>query len=445
MPQPICSSTPESAQWLLNGLSININGLNRVTSSIFQSLLQHRHLLFLQESKFSSADRLQSCDYFLQTTDASARSFWSHSTFLEFTGHHGVGIIITGNPPFGPVVDKTATYASNPLLNNRYILLETTFHEHLLFLHCIYAPVHHNDCPPFFEALPPDFPADAQHVMGGDFNQTLDPNMDQGNGNDRHHQHGREQLLHWMSSLHLLDDCRLTHPDIKEFTGPKLRHRLDYCLFSFGIFDDYFQTIQHCSNKHFFHADHVPIAFTIASRDYPLQTRKPWRCPLWLLQDKDVQAHLQSTLAHLLTTIMPYNNPGCLLDEHKRKDSVFLRRTFTEIRHHHLQYHELLLRRVRDLESFSTSPSNSPSSLQRARLELQANTEAMKEIHRTARFKLDLYQTENCSNNFFRPPTPPTLQLAITAVTLPDGSLSKDQSTIARLHRRYWGHIFRST
>lgn len=124
---------------------------------------------------------------------------------------------------------------------------------------------------------------------------------------------------------------------------------------------------------------------------------------------------------------------------------MFLRRTFTEIRHRHLQYHELLLRRVRDLESSSTSPSNSPPSLQRARLELQANTEAMEEIHRTARFKLDLYQTENCSKNFFRPPTPPTLQLAITAVTLPEGSLSKDQSTIARLHRRYWGHIFRST
>lgn len=275
---------------------------------------------FFKNPNFSSADRLQSCDYFLQTTDASARSFWSHSTFPEFTGHHGAGIIIIGNSPFGPVVDKTATYASNPLLNNRYILLETTFHEHLLFLHCIYAPVHHNYRPPFFEALPPDFPADAQHVMGGDFNQTLDSHMYQVNGNDLHHQHGREQLLHWMSSLHLLDHWRLTHPDIKEFTGPKLRHRLDYCLFSFGIFDDYFQTIQHCSNKHFFHADHVPIAFTIASRDYPLQARKPWRCPLCLLQDKDVQAHLQS----INTCSSPHYYHAI------QQSGVFIRRTQTK-------------------------------------------------------------------------------------------------------------------
>lgn len=48
-------------------------------------------------------------------------------------------------------------------------------------------------------------------------------------------------------------------------------------------------------------------------------------------------------LDRLPTTIQIYCTPGCLLDEHKRKDTVFLRRTFTAKIHHHLQYHDLLI------------------------------------------------------------------------------------------------------
>lgn len=81
------------------------------------------------------------------------------------------------------------------MLHNRYIVLETTFQVYLLFLHCIYVFVHHNDRPTFFKDLPTHFSADAQHIMGGNFNRPVDPVLDQVYEADRCHHHGREQLL----------------------------------------------------------------------------------------------------------------------------------------------------------------------------------------------------------------------------------------------------------
>lgn len=398
-------------------------------------------MLFIQETRFTSLDRLTSATYFLHRHDSRAQAFWSHSSFPTFTGHNGVGIIFGSNHPFTDIADLTSSLRLSPILHNRYMILSARLGTQLYHLHCVYAPSQPRDRAPFFSALPTQFSGDTVHMVCGDFNLPLDPLLDQADPKDHRLSPGRLELLNWLQCLSLIDPWRISHPDTRLFSGPGQRHRLDYCFLSLTLFDSHLQDIHYIPPASYHHEDHHSISFRLTSRSYPLPSRTPWRCPVWLLRDRDVINHLFTSLTLLSSSLRRDGNPGCLLDEHKRRDSIYLRQTFAskrafnERRLDHLRAHYLELQ--------ATSPPSSPSYLS-ARAEYHTFRKALEDRRQSKRFCMDLYQTERSTSTFFRPPTPPALRLAITSVNLPDGTLSSCPQVIATQHRNYWARIYRS-
>ena len=68
--------------------------------------------------------------------------------------------------------------------------------------------------------------------------------------------------------------------------------------------------------------------FSASSADTPTTESLPFKCPPWLLKDDHVQDHLRQSLTHLAASLDPSRNPGCLLDEHKRRDRIYLRQEY---------------------------------------------------------------------------------------------------------------------
>ena len=94
----------------------------------------------------------------------------------------------------------------------------------------MYAPVDSSDSKPFFYHLNTEsFEPQASHMVFGDLNTTLYPQLDASNGVHRH-ESSRLACLEWLSKLGVVDAWRHHHPDERVFTGP-LPRKIDWITF----------------------------------------------------------------------------------------------------------------------------------------------------------------------------------------------------------------------
>uniref|UniRef100_A0AAV1V1L5 Uncharacterized protein n=1 Tax=Peronospora matthiolae TaxID=2874970 RepID=A0AAV1V1L5_9STRA len=110
---------------------------------------------------------------------------------------------------------------------------------------------------------------------------------------------------------------------MREFTGPKSKNRIDYCLASIEFYDKFVRSSSHLLGTKFGGADHVPAEFSASSHSPTPSNSQPFKCPAWLLKCDQVQDQLFCNLKRLASVLDPSKNPGCLLDEHKRRDRFF--------------------------------------------------------------------------------------------------------------------------
>ncbi|CAI5746332.1 unnamed protein product [Peronospora destructor] len=145
-------------------------------------------------------------------------------------------------------------------------------------------------------ALPRHLDDSSVYLVLGDLNMTMDPNSDQATPGATFHDSGRAELFDWMISLGLIDFWRLKHPDVREFTGPKSKNRIDYYLTSIDFYDTFFRSSRHLLGSTFGRADHVPMEFSTSSDDTPSGDSLPFKCPPWLLKRDTIQDHLRHNL-----------------------------------------------------------------------------------------------------------------------------------------------------
>ncbi|KAJ8554730.1 hypothetical protein ON010_g9753 [Phytophthora cinnamomi] len=272
-------------------------------SHLDERLLSAHQLVAFQETKFNKEDSLQTNEHYLHTADSGGgrRCYWSDTTAPVFRGRHGVGLVLSPASPFGEVEDITAR-AYKGQLQNRYLRLKTTLGDKRAFSHVVYAPddpMHRGE---FFRALPTqldedaisedDEDGDAMHIVLGDFNTTLDNYLDQASPSQHQPGTDREELCDWPNALGLVDAWRFVNPEARDFTSPPRKHRLGYCFLTVELSQDHLATIAHAQEYL------VPSAKAVADR----------------------------------IKIFPGANPGCLLDEHKRTDCIYLRRRWIELR-----------------------------------------------------------------------------------------------------------------
>lgn len=141
-----------------------------------------------------------------------------------------------------------------------------------------------------------------------------------------------------MEDLNLLDAWRYQHPRTKEFTSPNRSSRIDYVLLSATLCINQLREIEHDYANRYNNADHAGLSFQLGVQQFKPEGRAPWRCPEWVIKLPEAQDYLCESVQRLAASIQlkyvngivdPRFNPGCLLDEHKRQDSIFLRELFT--------------------------------------------------------------------------------------------------------------------
>ncbi|KAI9914588.1 hypothetical protein PsorP6_007601 [Peronosclerospora sorghi] len=288
------------------------------------------------------------------------------------------------------------------------------------------------------------FNEDSFHIVLGDFNVTLDSYLDQATPSHHLPAQGRPALRNWLDALGLIDAWRFQHPDVREFTSPTRKNRLYYCLLTVPLIRDHLATINHVRDREWLCEDHTPVEFTLHAKNLPRLKKAPWICPTWLLQVPDVREYLVRS-AHALADrikIFPGTNPGCLLDEHKRSDSIYLRRKWIEIRDVDSRCMSAKITAVNEaLDLCNASPTQANlTKCEQARAELAAYRDNIKQRNEAKKFSANLHLSERATRYFFRPPQHDSLRSPITELTRKDGIVTEKIQEIADGHRRYWGN-----
>ncbi|KAF4135669.1 Reverse transcriptase (RNA-dependent DNA polymerase) [Phytophthora infestans] len=422
---------------------------------MYERLLSAHQLVAFQETKFNKEDSLQSNEHFIHVADSGARCFWSDTTSPIFNGRHGVGLAMSSTSPFGDVEDLTASVYKEQL-RNRYLLLKTALGGETVYLHVVYAPDEPMNRGEYYRALPTGFDADeddvetgAKHIVVGDFNLTMDDYLDQTAADRPHLRRGREELEDWLDTLGLVDAWRFMHPEVRDFTSPSRKNRLDYCFVTADLLQDNLISVKHIRDQKWHNEDHIPVAFSLEAKRLQRTGRPPWRCPPWLLRDATVQDYLIRSVEALADRIkiFPGANPGCLLDEHKRADCIYLRRRWLELRKADERKMAAKIDAVNDATDLvNVIPTEeNHTALEQAKLDLQSHREDIKARNEYKKFAADLHLSERATSYFFRAPQSDCLRSPITALTQEDGTVTDDQDAIATGHRQFWGRIFQST
>ncbi|RHY27830.1 hypothetical protein DYB32_006496, partial [Aphanomyces invadans] len=164
----------------------------------------------------------------------------------------GLATLIHPNSPFKNTVEMAH---DSPVLSGRYLQIHCTLGTATLVLHNVYASETWTERARFFDALPRDFPPHFLHVVGGDFNCTLNKNLDSLSPSTKTMAETGE-LTAWMSALSVVDLFRQQNPLRKTFTSPKLVNQLDYIFCSSQL-----TRLAHWKTAHIPHipnTDHAP-------------------------------------------------------------------------------------------------------------------------------------------------------------------------------------------
>ena len=336
----------------------------------------------------------------------------------SFSGLAGVGLLITPTCPIRDLHDVTSRYVSSALLLSRYVLVAGTLDSIRTYIHVIYAPASPEHRPQFFSALPRHFEDDAHHIVMGDFNTVLSTQLDQARSTNRARLQGRDELLSWMSALRLVVPWRLQHPDIQEFTGPTRASRIKYLFVNYGLFRSVFNTVSHDFKAQSGTGDHIGLSFRLDSTTFTPPGRAPWKCPSWVIHFPEAKKYLRTSLFRLAASFNPTlrrSNPGCLLDEHKRQDSIFLRGLFLVKKNALLRAIEdlhLTVNRLHHRQALDPTVDLS-SAIASAQATLSVKLLESVQVASRRKFASDIQATERCSRFFFDPPKFSTNHLSL--------------------------------
>ena len=152
----------------------------------------------------------------------------------------------------------------------RYVILDTTILNKNIAIINIYGP--NEDSPNFFikiieqiENIDP-----ITHILGGDWNITLNPSLDRFGNSKDYNAKSRQVLLSWMDENKLIDIWRKKNPTTRRYTLIRKKphphgSRLDYFLISESLYNNTIKT----SIGPKILSDHAPANLNIKMADNP--------------------------------------------------------------------------------------------------------------------------------------------------------------------------------
>uniref|UniRef100_A0A671X7A5 Reverse transcriptase domain-containing protein n=1 Tax=Sparus aurata TaxID=8175 RepID=A0A671X7A5_SPAAU len=247
--------------------SWNVRGLRKFVKlkQVMTRLKQyHPKIIFLQET------------HLLPGETARLRKRWPGKVITcSFSSHaRGVAVLVHKSIPLR--IQKTVL---DP--KGRFIIIQGSLLQQDLILVNLYGP--NNDDPNFYNNL--FLSISSLHgdiIIGGDFNCTLDPELDRSSGSDISHPRSRKIIQQFMVELNLKDIWRVRNPTKKEYSCHSASHntysRIDYYLISSTIVSK----VKDCLYKSILISDHALILLKYSASD-DLRGQTIWRLKsFWL-------------------------------------------------------------------------------------------------------------------------------------------------------------------
>ncbi|KAG9400878.1 hypothetical protein AC1031_010491, partial [Aphanomyces cochlioides] len=159
--------------WDISLFSLNTNGLSNSFHHLLKNFLLKNSISLIQETRLPyPSDHGKINFYWKKHTNQQGTFFYEEPIYSISNTSHPTGGLATFIHPDCPLDNCTNLNHSwdKPLLRGRYLLISATLDNIPVFIHNIYAPYDYHDRVDFFNDLPRDFPPEAFHIVGGDFN-----------------------------------------------------------------------------------------------------------------------------------------------------------------------------------------------------------------------------------------------------------------------------------
>lgn len=247
----------------------NVRGLRKLVKlkQVINRLKQFRSkIVFLQETHLMASDI------------SKLEKRWPGQVIYASYNNYARGVAI--------LVHKTVPFQIIKIIkdsNGRYVIVQGNIMSQKINLVNIYGP--NADTPSFFEKLLLTVSTlEGLHILGGDFNCTLNTTMDRLTGVDISHAQTRKILTEFITDLRLVDVWRKQNPNKKEFSCHSSTHktysRIDYFLISVELLTN----VKNCWYDSIVISDHAAVSMEICLGKFTQHSPR-WRFQTHWLQD----------------------------------------------------------------------------------------------------------------------------------------------------------------
>ena len=433
--------------WNINISSINVNGINTSYKNILNQI-KNNHITFIQESKLNSITTLHTIEYYWNTlTQQNEKTtiFFSEQLYQPKDFHliqkRNNGVITIINP-YSQIknIKLTEKKISNEQYANRYMVVEGYINNtQKIYMHNIYAPVDPKDRIEFFQLLNSiNYEQDGYHIVGGDFNCTIDSTLDQSNLNNKHISLGNTELMEWMNKLHLMDTWRIMNPTKKTFTSPNNKNRIDYIFIQQELLN---QSNFNSNHKAIKFADHLSVNTNITN--FKIKKKKgPWKCPSYMYSNDKFKELLTNHLNYQLNKLESSENIGIIWDNFKtqlKKDTKILENAI-RIKEQNLEDQQY--NKIKEiLKAYEYNPENINREIEKF-IKIR-NTS--KKNYVESNYDFSKKYEEKCNKHFlFNYEKSQSFNFPITSVRKNNGQISYNKKEIINHHTQFWGELFQS-
>ncbi|RHZ27263.1 hypothetical protein DYB37_007339 [Aphanomyces astaci] len=432
----------ELVDWDPQIISLNTNGFSNSHRYILQKLSSTHDVTFVQETRFRAPSLQDKVSYHWQRlTNHDGVVFFEPPLYPLEPTSPATGGLATLLHPHSPLKNAVEVAHDNPILRGRYLQVRCVLGPATIVLHNVYAPISWSERARFFDELPRDFPPHFLHIVGGDFNCTLNKDLDSLNPSAAT-MAGTDALLTWMRDLSIVDLFRQQNPLRKTFTSPKLINRLDYIFCSSSLARLAHWKAAHL--PHIPHADHVACRI-IAQRQTTRHGSGSWKAPPWLLRLPRAATIIHGCLDRFLAKSNGFHNVGkaydilvtdirqqlkLFHDEQLDKQRLPLKKLALEIaallQVPNMRQDPVLVDRVRDLQQ-----------------QIRHLHDQQKKFLQEQAFQLHLYKAERSSRFHFSSPIPTPLRKTVfKELEDANGNLVSDQTGVSNTLVDYYSDLF---
>ncbi|KAH9071298.1 hypothetical protein Ae201684P_015605 [Aphanomyces euteiches] len=302
---------------------------------------------------------------------------------------------------------------------NKYMVVHTWWEDTPVFFHNVYAPVQNQEREAFFDALPRDFPVNAQHIIMGDFNLPLQRELD-----------AMDPFLmssHWpipMLSMARGLACRGCLASTQSISPDLMRTA-------------YHQSAYFRSPEIVEHMCHRVILQPVSQP----KRRAYWKLPKELLQVPEVVETIVAEAKQLLPVLRQANNPGVVWAGWKKRAKKFFQEYHVEHLLAKTRVSDLAKRELLRAQAAFDAGRLPPQALEQAQAKYDEMMSEWKSYQNDINFDFHATKNETSTAHFFRPPKKVLYNVPILEVQDADGTVSTCPQVIHDVFHAKWSAV----